>query len=103
MKDYRNTSDPKVRQAFGMLCGGTGIALNACLFLLKFIAGALSGSIAITADAFNNLSDAGSSVITLSWKTKLPEWKCNLYSVQMASKLAVPFPFPRNTHQRVNF
>lgn len=65
IKDYQNTSDSKVRQAYGMLCGGVGIALNACLFLLKFIAGALSGSIAITADAFNNLSDAGSSVITL--------------------------------------
>lgn len=48
-----------------MLCGGTGIGLNVVLFLIKFLAGQLSGSIAITADAFNNLSDAGSSVITL--------------------------------------
>lgn len=65
IKDYENTSDAKVRQAYGMLCGAVGIVLNACLFLLKFIAGQLSGSIAITADAFNNLSDAGSSIITL--------------------------------------
>ena len=56
IKDYENTSDAKVRQAYGMLCGAVGIVLNACLFLLKFIAGQLSGSIAITADAFNNLS-----------------------------------------------
>ncbi len=65
IKDYQNTSDPKVRQAYGMLCGGGGIVFNFFLFLIKAIAGWLSGSIAITADAFNNLSDAGSSVITL--------------------------------------
>lgn len=65
IKDYKNTSDAKVRQAYGMLCGGAGIVLNALLFLGKAAAGFISGSIAITADAFNNLSDAGSSVITL--------------------------------------
>ena len=65
IKDYTNTSDVKVRQLYGMLCGAVGIALNVLLFLMKFIAGQLSGSIAITADAFNNLSDAGSSIITL--------------------------------------
>lgn len=65
IRDCQNTSKPQVRQAYGMLCGGVGIFLNAFLFLIKFVAGQLSGSIAITADAFNNLSDAGSSVITL--------------------------------------
>ncbi len=65
IKDYKNTSDVKVRQSYGMLCGAVGILLNSFLFLVKFIAGQLSHSIAITADAFNNLSDAGSSVITL--------------------------------------
>ncbi len=65
ISDAQDTSKPQVRQAYGMLCGGVGIFLNAFLFLIKFIAGAVSGSIAITADAFNNLSDAGSSVITL--------------------------------------
>lgn len=65
IKDYKNTSDAKVRQAYGMLCGGVGIVLNILLFLGKAAAGFVSGSIAITADAFNNLSDAGSSVITL--------------------------------------
>ena len=53
------------RQLYGMLCGFVGIFLNLCLFVGKFIAGAISHSIAITADAFNNLSDAGSSIITL--------------------------------------
>lgn len=65
IKNADDTTNPSVRQAYGMLCGGTGIGLNVLLFLIKFLAGQLSGSIAITADAFNNLSDAGSSVITL--------------------------------------
>ncbi len=63
--DRENTSNPEVRKAYGVLCGGTGIALNILLFAGKFLAGFLSNSIAITADAFNNLSDAGSSLITL--------------------------------------
>lgn len=65
IKDYKNTSSPAVRQAYGMLCGAVGIGLNLLLFAGKFFAGLLSGSIAIMADAFNNLSDAGSSIITL--------------------------------------
>ena len=65
IKDYKNVTDVKVREAYGVLCGGMGIALNILLFLGKFLAGTISGSIAITADAFNNLSDAGSSFITL--------------------------------------
>ena len=65
IKDYKNTTDTKVRQAYGMLCGAVGIVLNIFLFIGKALAGYISGSIAITADAFNNLSDAGSSVITL--------------------------------------
>ena len=65
IKDRENTSSPQVRKAYGMLCGGMGIALNILLFAGKFLAGFLSNSIAITADAFNNLSDAGSSLITL--------------------------------------
>lgn len=65
IKNREDTRNPKVRQAYGMLCGAVGIFLNLCLFAGKFAAGALSHSIAITADAFNNLSDAGSSIITL--------------------------------------
>lgn len=65
IKDKENTSSPTVRQAYGILCGSVGIALNVLLFAGKFLAGLLSRSIAVTADAFNNLSDAGSSLITL--------------------------------------
>lgn len=60
-----NGNEAGVRKAYGILCGTVGIVLNALLFALKFFAGLLSGSIAITADAFNNLSDAGSSFVTL--------------------------------------
>ena len=59
------TGDPETRRRYGFLCAGLGIALNILLFGGKFFAGLISGSIAITADAFNNLSDAGSSVVTL--------------------------------------
>ncbi len=54
------------RSAYGKRCGILGIILNIVLFAGKFFAGTLSHSIAITADAFNNLSDAGSSVVTLA-------------------------------------
>ena len=57
--------DPKVRTRYGTICGALGICLNIFLFVFKYFAGVLSGSIAITADAFNNLSDAGSSIVTL--------------------------------------
>ncbi len=65
IKDHDYYTSPKVRRAYGVLCGTVGIILNVFLFAVKFVAGILSGSIAITADAFNNLSDAGSSIITL--------------------------------------
>lgn len=65
IKDYKNTDQAPVRQAYGILCGAVGIFFNFLLFAGKFLAGFLSGSIAITADAFNNLSDGASSVITL--------------------------------------
>lgn len=55
----------QVRKAYGSLCSIVGICLNVLLFGIKYFAGTMSGSIAITADAFNNLSDAGSSFITL--------------------------------------
>ena len=54
-----------LRKAYGVLCGAVGIFLNILLFAGKLLAGTLAGSVAITADAFNNLSDAGSSAITL--------------------------------------
>ena len=66
IKDRENIHDARVRGAYGTLCGALGIALNLMLFALKLFAGYLSGSVAIRADALNNLSDALSSVITLA-------------------------------------
>ena len=65
IKNYEQTESPSVRQSYGVLCGSVGIGFNILLFIGKFLAGLISNSIAITADAFNNLSDAGSSLITL--------------------------------------
>ena len=65
IKNYRDVQSPKVRTAYGVLCGAVGIAINLLLFALKLLAGTLAGSVAITADAFNNLSDAGASIVTL--------------------------------------
>ena len=65
IKDYQNVAAPEVRRAYGVLCGAVGIAINLLLFALKLLAGTLAGSVAITADAFNNLSDAGASIVTL--------------------------------------
>ncbi|MBQ8603363.1 MAG: cation transporter [Oscillospiraceae bacterium] len=65
IKDSENVTNPQVRSAYGMLCSVVGILLNVLLFAGKFFAGTISKSVSITADAFNNLSDAGSSVITL--------------------------------------
>ena len=65
IKDHTRFSDPEVRRSYGVLCGGVGIFLNILLFIGKFIAGSLAASVSVTADAFNNLSDAGSSIVTL--------------------------------------
>lgn len=65
IKNKEDVKNPQVRQKYGMLCGIVGIILNIFLFTGKFLAGTISKSISITADAFNNLSDAGSSIITL--------------------------------------
>ena len=65
IKDRDNTASPSVRAAYGSLCGVLGIILNIILFCFKFFAGYISGAISVSADAFNNLTDAGSSVITL--------------------------------------
>ncbi len=65
IRDGKETSPERVRRAYGVICGAAGIFLNVLLFTGKLIAGTLSGSIAITSDAFNNLSDAGSSGVTM--------------------------------------
>ncbi|MCM1267086.1 MAG: cation diffusion facilitator family transporter [Bacteroidales bacterium] len=64
--DRTEYTDSRVRKKYGTLTGFVGILLNLLLFAGKFAAGALSGAISVTADAFNNLSDAGSSVISLA-------------------------------------
>ena len=65
IRDPENTSNLKVREAYGTLGSITGIVVNLILAIIKYIAGILSGSISVTADAINNLSDAGSSIISL--------------------------------------
>lgn len=55
---------PEERAALGSMCGILGIALNVLLFAIKMLAGLLSGAISIMSDAFNNLTDAASSLIT---------------------------------------
>ncbi|MBQ4283849.1 MAG: cation transporter [Lachnospira sp.] len=64
VKDSENIKEPKVRAAYGMLSGVVGIVCNCILFICKFIAGLLTGAVSVSADAFNNLSDAGSSIVT---------------------------------------
>lgn len=66
LKNADSMTQEKKRGAYGTLCCCLGIFLNILLFAFKYFAGVISGSIAITADAFNNLTDAGSSVITLA-------------------------------------
>ncbi len=61
----KKETEEEKRKAYGTLCGSVGIFLNICLFIGKYIGGVISGSVAIMADAFNNLSDAGSSFVTL--------------------------------------
>ena len=65
VKDHQNTSSPLVRRAYGTLVSITGILLNLLLFVAKFVVGTLFGSISIVGDAVNNLSDAGSQIISL--------------------------------------
>lgn len=65
VKEYENGNDITVRASVGKLAGITGIVCNVILFVGKLLAGILAGSVAIIADAVNNLSDASSSVVTL--------------------------------------
>ncbi|AAO36923.1 cation transporter [Clostridium tetani] len=65
VKNYKNIDDTKVRNSYGFLGSMVGILSNTILFIVKIVVGILSNSISVTADAFNNLSDVASSVITL--------------------------------------
>ena len=65
VKNPEDVTDAQTRQEYGALSGGIGIVCNLLLFLFKMIAGLLTGAISVAADAFNNLADAGSSIVTL--------------------------------------
>ncbi len=65
IKDGKNYKNPQVRNQYGILCGIVGICFNVFLFAFKFFAGILSNSVAVVADAFNNLSDATGSIVTI--------------------------------------
>lgn len=58
-------NDNAVRRCYGRLAGGVGIVMNLLLFAFKLLAGVLTASVAVVADAFNNLSDAGTAIVTL--------------------------------------
>jgi len=64
--DGGQTRDASVRKRYGRLAGGVGIGVNLFLFAVKLLAGMLTASVAVLADAFNNLSDAGTSIVTLA-------------------------------------
>lgn len=91
-----DASDPAVRRAYGQLAGGVGIALNALLCAAKMAAGLLSGSISVLSDAVNNLSDMGSSLISiisarLSGRQPDPEHPFGHGRVEYISSLIIAF------------
>lgn len=65
VRDHKNTEDPAVRDKCGRVAGAVGIGTNFLLFLMKIIVGTVFHSVSVTADAVNNLTDSGSSVVTL--------------------------------------
>lgn len=65
VRDHKNTEDPAVRDKCGRVAGAVGIITNFLLFLMKIIVGTVFHSVSVTADAVNNLTDSGSSVVTL--------------------------------------
>ena len=65
IKDYKNVSSASVRYRYGLLAGVFGILTNVVLFVMKIVFGLIAGSISVVADAVNNLSDAGSSGVTV--------------------------------------
>ncbi len=65
VKDYNNVKNPSVRARYGIVASVVGILCNSLLAALKFFLGIITNSVAITADAVNNLSDSASSIVTL--------------------------------------
>ena len=66
IKDYESTGRPEVRTRYGVTAGVFGICSNAVICALKLAVGFVSGSVTVIADAVNNLSDAGSSAVTVA-------------------------------------
>ena len=66
IKDSKNYKDNKVRQKYGILCGILGVILNCLLSVMKFVIASITSSVAMLADAFNNLSDAASSMVQIA-------------------------------------
>ena len=64
VKDYEDVEKISVRTAYGVLASIVGIFCNVFLFAVKFTIGVIAHSVSVMADAFNNLSDAGSSIIS---------------------------------------
>ena len=65
VKDYENVSDTAVRRSYGMFSGIIGIICNILLFILKISVGMVLNSVAVISDAFNNLSDMTSTVVSM--------------------------------------
>lgn len=65
IKDYKNVDNPQVRNKYGIVAGIFGIVTNLILFLIKLVIGIIANSVTIMADAFNNLSDFGSCIVTI--------------------------------------
>ena len=96
IKNRKDYSNPQVREQYGVLCGGFGVFLNVMLFALKYIFGTIAASVAMVADAFNNLSDAASSFIQilgfkLSSKKPDPEHPFGHGRLEYISGLIVSF------------
>lgn len=96
IKDYTNYKDPHVRQNYGVLCGSVGIFFNILLFTFKLIFGTITASVAIVADAFNNLSDAASSCVQilgfkLSGKKPDPEHPFGHGRIEYVAALGISF------------
>lgn len=96
IKNHNDYQNEKVRSQYGILCGAFGIFLNAVLFTLKFVFGTLAASVAMVADAFNNLSDAASSVVQilgfkLSTKKPDPDHPFGHGRIEYISGLVVSF------------
>ena len=94
--NWQNTQNSTVRERYGILAASVGILSNIFLFIIKILTGLIFNSIAITADAVNNLSDAGSSVITLlafkiAGKPADPEHPYGHARMEYISGMAVSF------------